>query len=190
MEERKLKSDNPAVKKVEKIISGEATQKKKSDGQKLLDIILPGDKENIKHYVLFDLIIPYAKKTVLETLEMIFYGETRRKSNSTNGREKPYRSYQKYYEKEEESIRVRKGSYVFDGITFKDRSSAEEALDGMLDILEDQGVVSVGQLYDLVGITSDFTDYNYGWKYISEPMVVRNRDREYEIKLPKPRALT
>ena len=54
-------------------------------------------------------------------------------------------------------------------------------MDGML---ETYGVVSVADMYDLVGITCNYTDNKYGWTNLRNAEPVRVRDG-YMLKLPK-----
>ena len=54
----------------------------------------------------------------------------------------------------------------------------------MDEIMEEYGIVRVADLYDLVGITGDYTDNKYGWTNIRSAEVVRVRDG-YKIKMPR-----
>ena len=46
------------------------------------------------------------------------------------------------------------------------------------------GIVSVADLYDLIGVTGNYTDNKYGWTDIRSASVVRVRDG-YIVKMPK-----
>jgi hypothetical protein len=54
----------------------------------------------------------------------------------------------------------------------------------MDDIIERYRMVSVADLFDLVGESCSFTDQKYGWTNLRNAEVVRVRDG-YMIKLPK-----
>ena len=54
----------------------------------------------------------------------------------------------------------------------------------MDEIMEEYGIVRVADLFDLVGITGDYTDNKYGWTNIRSAEVVRVRDG-YKIKMPR-----
>ena len=58
----------------------------------------------------------------------------------------------------------------------------------MIEMIDTYDEVSVGSLYQLVGITPDFTDDKYGWTNLSTASVSRNRDGYY-INLPRPQIL-
>ena len=71
----------------------------------------------------------------------------------------------------------------FDDIILETRWEAEEVLSHMIDLIENYGVASVADLYELVGITGSFTDNKYGWTNLSSATVSRVRDG-YLINLP------
>ena len=50
--------------------------------------------------------------------------------------------------------------------------------------MEEYGTVRVADLYDLVGVTGQYTDNNYGWTNIRNAEIVRVRDG-YKIKMPR-----
>ena len=61
---------------------------------------------------------------------------------------------------------------------------AEEVITKMDELIDTYGMVSVADLYDLVGKTSEYTDNKYGWTNIRTAEVIRVRDG-YMLKLPK-----
>lgn len=54
----------------------------------------------------------------------------------------------------------------------------------MDELIEIYGMVSVADLYDLVGITGNYTDNKYGWTNIRNAEPVHVRDG-YMLRLPK-----
>ena len=64
------------------------------------------------------------------------------------------------------------------------RGEAEEVLIKMDELIATYKVVRVADFYDLVGISSSYTDNNYGWTDIKSATVVHVREG-YMIKLPK-----
>ena len=71
----------------------------------------------------------------------------------------------------------------FDDIILESRGEAEEVLSHLLELVENYGVASVADLYELVGITGSFTDNKYGWTNLSTASVSRVRDG-YLLNLP------
>ena len=69
-------------------------------------------------------------------------------------------------------------------IVLETRGEAEEVIAAMDGLMDTYGIVSVADLYDLVGKPCNFTDNKYGWTNIRNVEPVRVRDG-YMLKLPK-----
>ena len=97
-------------------------------------------------------------------------------------------SYSQYYDRD----RVRRdrepvaprANYSYNDILLDNRGEAEEVLARMDELVATYGMVSVADLNELVGITGNYTDNNYGWTNIKSAYVQRVRDG-YLIKLPR-----
>ncbi len=176
-------------KKVEKVIAGTVKSKKKSEIRKFTDVFISEDIDNVKSYILLDVLIPAIKKAISDivtnSIDMILYGETgKTKSNSIASKV----SYRSYYDgrngrRDYSAIRT-KISYNYDDIIFDNRGEAEDVLSRMDELISTYGLVSVADLYDLVGVTGNYTDNKYGWTNIRSASVIRVRDG-YMLKLPK-----
>lgn len=173
-------------KKVEKVISGKV-KTKQNNTRKLTNIFISEDASNVKSYILMDVLVPAIKKAVSDIvrdgIDMLLYGEPHgRKSGSSA----PYVSYRNYSDKRGgERTRTRtRSSYDFDDIILETRGEAEEVLDQMDELIETYGIVTVADLYDLVGMNHNFTDNKYGWSNLRNAQPVRDRDG-YVLKLPR-----
>lgn len=169
-------------KKVEKVISGSAKSKKKSGLQKISNVFIPEDVENVKSYIFEDIIVPAVKDIILDAVRAFLGVEKRSGRNSTASKV----AYRSYYEKENRrdyTSRTRAG-YDYDDIILDNRGEAEEVLARMDELIATYGLVSVADFYDLVGVTGNYTDNKYGWTDIRNASVIRVRDG-YMIKLPK-----
>lgn len=172
-------------KKVEKVVTGTVKAKKKNEIQKFAGVFIPEDVDNVKSYIFFDVIVPLIKKALSDTVDAILYPEGRSSKNSTASKI----SYRSYYEKPNERGRnyntsQTKTGYSYDNIILEDRGEAEDVLSRMDELVATYGIVSVADLYDLVGVTGNYTDNKYGWTDVRSAQVVRTRDG-YLIKLPK-----
>lgn len=67
----------------------------------------------------------------------------------------------------------------------KTRGEAEEVLSQMEAMLDRYKLVRVADLYDMAGITHDYTDNDYGWTNLRSADIVRTRDGWYMIRLPR-----
>lgn len=176
-------------KKVEKVIAGTVKSKKKGELQKFADVFISEDVDKVKSYILMDVLIPAVKKAISDIvtngIDMVLYGETGRTKKNSPGSKVSYRSY---YDKRDErrdydSPRTRTG-YSYDDIILDNRGEAEDVLSKMDELISTYDFASVADLYDLVGITGNYTDNKYGWTDIRSASVVRVREG-YMLKLPK-----
>ena len=72
----------------------------------------------------------------------------------------------------------------YSGNDLYSEGEAEDVLSRMDELIDTYGVVSVADLYDLVGISCNYTDNKYGWTNLRNAEPVRVRDG-YMLKLPK-----
>lgn len=178
-------------KKVEKVVTGAVTTRKKSGLQKFASEFISEDAKNIKSYVFGEVLIPAIKKAisdiVTDGIDMILYGGTRPGGKRSVADRVSYRNY---YDRDGRTSRdTRPASvntgYSYDDIVLSSRGEAQEVLDRMDELVSTYGVVSVADLYDLVGITGNYTDNKYGWTSVRSAEVVRTRDGGYMIKMPR-----
>lgn len=187
--EQAAKQNEQHKKKIEKVVSGTAKIKKKSEMSKFKDIFLSEDVSNVKSYVLMDVLIPAMKKTLLDIVttgaDMILYGDERGSRQRAPSERVSYRRcYDQRDDRSIDRVRTRTG-YSYDDIILTNRGEAEEVLSRMDELIDQYGVVSVGDLYDLVGITGTYTDQKYGWTNIRTAKPQRLRDGGYMLMLPK-----
>ena len=173
-------------KKVERVASGKA--RRKNEVQKLADAFITEDVHSVKDYLIQEVLLPAAKKAISEMvssgIDMLLYGEAKSKNRSRN---ESRVSYTKYYERERDydrGTRTRARGYDYDDIILDTRREAEEVLARMQDLIDTYGMVSVADLYDLVGINGSYTDNKYGWTHLRSADVQHVRDG-YLLKLPK-----
>lgn len=188
MEDYKSKK-NVAEKKVAKVVKGNVKVKKKS---KLAGVFISEDAPNVKNYVLMDVLVPAVKKAlsdiVRDGIDIILYGESghSRKSDSRAG----YVSYRSYSDRDrrDDPRDYRRATYSYNDIVLDSAREAEEVLIAMDEILDEYGVVSVADLYDLVGLTGTHVDNKYGWTSMRGASFQRVRDG-YLLKLPRATAI-
>lgn len=187
------KNDNvkPEDRKIEKVVTGVVKTKKKSKISQAMDNFISEDAKNVKSYVLGEVLIPAIKKAisdiVTDGIDIILYGETRGKNRRSTADRVSYRSY---YDdrggrnRMNERQAIMAGSYSYDDIILSTRGEAEDVLSRMDELIETYGLVRVADLYDLVGITGNYTDNKYGWMNIRNAEIIRVRDG-YMIKMPR-----
>lgn len=176
---------------VNKVIQGTAQVRKKSAARKFTDVFISEDASNVKSYIISDVLIPAAKKLVSDIvrdgIDMLLYGGTGKRRDSSNGYRPDYVSYNKYSDRRDDrrysSVQTSVRSY--EDIEFETRGDAEAALRQMDDLLRRYKMVSVADLYDSVGLTGNYTDNKYGWLDLRDVRIVRTRDK-YILDLPRP----
>ncbi len=173
---------------VEKVAAGATKIKKKNGVRKFIDGFIAGDAENVKEYVVKDVLLPATKKAfsdiVTGAVDMILYGGSggRKKSGGSKI------SYASYYDSRRDDRFSRESSSVrprfdYDELIFETRGAAEAVRDQMGELIERYGYVTVADMYDMADITQPYTSQKYGWNSIRNAEIVRVRDG-YVIKLP------
>ena len=151
-----------------------------------------GDAKDVKSYLIFDVLIPSIKETINSLInkgtEMILFGDASRSSpkKSTGS---AYVSYGSSYRTERERLPSSTRNRMvrrFDDIKFDTRGDAEEVIDVLTELATIYKQVTVGDFYDAVGITPEWTEdvENYGWTDISNVRVTRIRDG-YILEMPR-----
>lgn len=179
-------------KPVEKIISGKVIVRKKSLGKKFTETFLGNNLNSVSNYILNDVLVPAAKNLIYEIVtggtEMSLWGDV--KSRRRDGKGGSKTSYERFYkerdrdDRREPSPRNRTRHDFYD-ITLESRAEAVEVLSRLVDFIDEYGIATVADYYDLVGYTSNFTDNKYGWDNLSDVIPRRVRDG-YVLDLPKP----
>lgn len=175
-------------KKVEKVVSGVVRSKKKGEIQKFADVFISEDAQNVKSYILMEVLVPAIKKAISDIvtngIDMVLYGETGRSGKRGASSKVSYRSYYENNNRREANPNRVRNSYDYDDIIFDNRGEAERVLSSMDDVISTYGVVSVNDYYDLCGLDGNYTGQKYGWTDIRNAQVMHIRDG-YVIKLPK-----
>lgn len=175
--------------KLEKVISGNVTTKKKSGASKFLGEFISEDAKDVKSYVVTDIIIPGIKKGLFDIItkgaDRIFYG----KSGNKSGRSTADRvSYTKYWDPRNDDGRSRPvqthSGFDYDRFTFDDRGDAEAVLERLDEMIATYKHATVADLYDLCDKTAPHTAHKYGWTNLSTATVTPVSDG-YVIKFPR-----
>ncbi|MFI5156846.1 MAG: hypothetical protein ACHQEM_11695 [Chitinophagales bacterium] len=191
--ERKPNDINP--RKASKVTTGIVIKKKRSLADSFAESFFGDDTKSVGSYILYDVLIPAAKSALTDMItggiEMLLYGEPR---NDRIRRDKgrSYVSYSSMYgdrdrnrTRERTDVPRNRARQRFDDIIVDRLVDAEEVLAQMADIVENYGVASVADFYDLVGLNGEYSDYKYGWDNLAQAKVVRVREG-YTFVLPKP----
>lgn len=197
------KSEQP--KKIEKVVVGEVVRQKKPLGRRMSETFFGGDAQGVVGYVFMDVLVPALKDLVVDMvktgIERAVFGESRpvSRQNATRYGGTGYTSYNRYStsafsrpeprrEEPREMSRKARSSHDFDEIILATRAEAQEVIDRMFDLINQYESASVADLYELVGVSGNYTDEKYGWVDFRGASVVRVRGG-YLLDLPRPELL-
>jgi hypothetical protein len=194
------KRHGQSSKNISPVVSSGAVRRKKSLRKQFRETFISGDARTAIQYVLFDVLLPAAKDTVVEIgsqgLEKLVFGETRRRGGfRPQTGPTGHISYNRYSAPQSRFTgaqramsREARARHDFDDIVLDDRSEAEEVIDRLFDLVSRYETASVADLYELVGLASDHTDNKWGWTDLSGAGVSRIRGG-YLLDLPDPEPL-
>ncbi len=180
-------------KKVEKVVTGKVTKRKKSLGKKMAETFLEDDSKSIFEYIVYDILIPAAKSTLSDAItggiNMALFGGENKRNNREPYRDKgrTYVSYSNMYDPNNGRDRTasrNRNRHEFDDIFLDSKSEACDVLNGLIDLIEEYGQASVEDFYDLVGITAEYTDSRWGWTDLRNAYIERTRNG-WIIRFPR-----
>lgn len=173
--------------RTEKVVTGNVKQRKKTGFSKAASTFLPGDMNTVKSYILMDVLVPAIKRTISDIvcngINMLL-GEPNRGKKDTVGAKVSYRQYYRDDDRRDYTRPRAQMQYSYDDIIFETRGDAEEVLYRMEELLDRFDAVSVADLFDMAGISCNYTDNKYGWTDLQNAHVERVRDG-YIIDLPR-----
>lgn len=197
------KREEPKKVKVEKVTTGKVVQKKKSFGRRFAEAFGAREGQGVIDYILYDIIIPATKNMIVDSIidgaEMAILGEVRGRRRGYNdyrggsGRATyrydrvSYRQDDRDYRdrrNDDRDYRDRRGLRDYEDIVFDTQRDAEDVISGLVDMIDSYGQATVGDLYDLAGLTPEYTVGNFGWRNLSSATVKRGRDG-YFLDLPR-----
>lgn len=151
--------------------------KKKNLGQKFADAFISDSAKDVKSYIIMDVLVPGIKDTILNVMEMIFFGGTRGRRRSSSYSDNT--SYRAFYQSEayddygaprrrDRGRRDRRSRYDDDKIDYRciivrERRDAEDIVDKLKGRIEKYGEATKSDLFELVDLPSTHTDNNWGW---------------------------
>ena len=202
-------------KKVEKIVSSKAGTKPKSKFRSFVNQFIAEDLNNVKDYVVKDVIIPQIKKGLCDSIQnaanLIFYGDAGkgRNNNSLPVSRVSYGSYYSGNSSISSNAKPQRASTI-NGLDYEDviifnppnspasssKGEAELVIDQMTELISKYHIATISDLYDFCGINTDnYCLQDYGWNinnwYNPKAIYVRLSDGRdgWQLKLPKPVAL-
>lgn len=199
----------PKPKKVKpaKVTKGKVVQKKKTFGRRFAEAFGAQEGQSVLEYILYDIIIPATKNMIVDSIidgaEMAILGDVRGRRRRSSYDARPRYSYDRVsYRDDRRDPRDRdrdrygdrrddrydrgvRGLRDYEDICFDSKGDVEEVISGLIDLIDEYGQATVGDLYDLAGVTPEYTVNNYGWTNLSSACPRHVRDG-YILDLPRP----
>jgi hypothetical protein len=177
--------------KVSRLAPKEPVKVRKRSGlSRSFDEFVRDDLNKVKEFAITDVIVPAIKKSISDIfktgIDMILYhGETGSSSRRYPDSSKvSYRSYYDSAPARRTSYSDRRNAYYCDERIFDSRGEAEAKLAQLDDIMARYHLVRVADYCEIVGITGNYTDNDYGWTDLRTAEVVRVREG-YIIRMPR-----
>lgn len=171
--------------------------------------VISEHSDEVKSYIIYDIIAPAVKDMISsivksafsalqDSIETSLYGAPRKSGYGRSSYTDYTKRYKSGYPKPNEQASYNNPSIVKKGTrptgNFNDiqacrsRGDAERILGKLIESISTYGEASVGDYYDYMGISSDFTDRKWGWTDLSQAGTYRDKDG-YRIDLPDPKPL-
>lgn len=174
---------------LEKAVTGEVIQKKKSLGKRFKEVFLGADSKGAANYIVAEVLLPAFRNMVVDATEKgirrFVYGDT------TGGR---YRSQQRGRTSYNSPVSRGLSSMMNprsvmlpdqpprhsarDGgdIVLSSNEDAAIILDRLNEIVDQYGVASVADLHDLAGLPTTYIDNKWGWVDLKYSKVRQTRE--------------
>lgn len=188
---------------IEKIIDGTAIIRKPSGFRRFRRSFIAGDASTVGEHVFWNLLIPSAKDALSDMaatfIDMMIYGEKRNRLGS-GPIQGPGSTSKINYGGISSANRVQlspQHDYSQPAIphrldptqiTMPSRPAADKVIEQMFDRLTNYKVVTVAELYRMLGHSPDYTDNKWGWTDLSAATIRRHRG-DVQILLPQPEDL-
>lgn len=160
-------SKRPEEKQIRKV--ADAKVRKQGILRRLAKSVVEDSIENARERAFDEIIVPGFKTLIFDTVNemlgiMLFKEPNYRGSPSRRGGDRT--SYRDYYDRKQQGRptgKRREVNFEPDDIILYTRQEANAVLDEIDWTIRKYGQASVADLYDAVGVTSDWTDNRYGW---------------------------
>jgi hypothetical protein len=184
------------IRNIKRVTSDDPLRRKKSLGQRFGENFVAGDFRSALRYVMLDVLLPAARDMASETgsqfLDNLIYGDSRRRRVGSTPPVTGATGYVQYHRMGSRQTapqrvmsRRARSMHDFDEVVLQSRAEAEEVIDRMYEVVSQYGVVTVADLYELVGIAASHQDNKWGWNELRGAGVSRIREG-YLLDLPKP----
>ena len=179
-------------KHLDKVVTGNVTIKKKSEGRKILEKIFPSAGSDLKTTLMDDVIFPMLKNGLWEAVGRILWpnGDGPVRSSSFSGGTRI--NYSGFSKPQARQHYIPAGSTVgfdYDRIAFETRGDAEAVLMALDENIDAYGFATVGAFYEAAGVTTNNAQVEkFCWRSIGDAKVAQVGGG-WIIRMPRPMPL-
>lgn len=182
-------------KKVTQTVQSEVVRRKKPLGKRFKETFIQDDAQTVLGFVAASILIPAAKDMMEDAvgaaIHRILRGDSARYSRGYRGTSGSsnfnYAGISKG-SSAPEPVRIR-AQHKFDEIVIEHRVEAEETLNQMFDMLAEYEVVTLSDLYQMLGQSTTWQDDKWGWTDLRGASVERVRGGGWILDLPRPKEI-
>lgn len=183
---------------LEKVVTGKVIKRNKPLGRRIKEMFFTGDSTSVFGYLGKEVLLPAFQNLitdfVTQGIERAVFGEARTPTRTRFGSTRPTQhiSYDR-----PSSVRppvqprrpiTQPSAFDPGEIIFDSKVNAEVVTDKLFETIEQYGCVTVANLNELVGQTSQYTDHKYGWTDLHSMDIKRIREG-WLLMLPEPEDL-
>lgn len=183
-------------KNIKKVVTGEVIQKPKGVGRKFKDIFLGGDARQAARYVTADVLLPALRNLIVDMVtkgaERLIYGELQYRRRPTINYSSRYQGvqYNRPFDPRDPrersyivSDRVRQNRHEINDVILATKEEADLVVERLIDIIDKYEIVSLADLYDLLGLQTSHIDNKWGWTVLGN-VPIRQIRQGYLLELP------
>lgn len=177
------------------IVDKPAKLKMRSKKRQLFDEFIVEDGKKVKTYLWNSVVVPSIKDIVwnffTKGLKMLLYkgGEGPNVGSGSPSGTSAYIAYNSLYPSKPAQIPVYsqpRTSYNYGEVIVDTREKAVEAITQLRELIMAGKTATIGDLYQIFRLPTDFPDFTYGWTDLSDANIVELNDGKFLIKLPRP----
>ncbi len=198
------KKDSKSTQKKQSVVKGATTAKKKSKARALADNLITNEINGIKDHVLFDIFIPtfrdFIHEAAVSAIDMLLYGSSGSRGNirkpprTTNSvsfnNTSYYSNYTNYrnYAQPQRMVANSSNNRTRDvlEIEYELMDDANYVLHNLNEAIDEYGIASVSDYYELSNMPSNWSDNEWGWYDVSMARVKPRNGRWIITGLSKP----
>jgi hypothetical protein len=189
----------PPPKDLGKVVTGEVIVKPKSLTSRIKSLFFGGDVDSAARYVTSEVLLPALRNLVVDTIsrgaDRLVYGDSgyRRRAptgyaprvqyNNPINRAASRTAYLPDQRPVDRWSRGNASSKSFDNVIVGTKEEADTVVENLINVVEMYEVVSVADLYELLGLASTHVDNKWGWTHLGSIEVQQVREG-WRIEFP------